>query len=251
MPKGIYKRTKKHREKISEGLKGRHPSEKTKKKISKSNIGKHHPSKEIRRKLSKSHKGKKNAFYGKHHIEAARKKMRENSWMKGRGWCGKDNPMYGKFLSEETKRKVGEKAKEMWRTKDMTERNKKTSEKLRGKNNHFWGKNGKKSLRYGKTPPHGKGAYYKGIWMRSSWEIKIAEWLDKQNWKWLYEPKRFELKNKTYCPDFYLPDLNVWWEIKGWFHKRHQETIKQFRELYPYEKLVVVTKEVYEEVLHC
>ena len=28
---------------------------------------------------------------------------------------------------------------------------------------------------------HGKGSYYKNIWMRSSWEISFAKWLDKNN----------------------------------------------------------------------
>lgn len=108
---------------------------------------------------------------------------------------------------------------------------------------------GKGNPHYGKPAAHGKGAYCKGIWMRSTWEIEIAKWLDKQGWKWLYEPKRFELKDRTYSPDFYLPEQNVYWEVKGWFHERHQETIRQFRELFPNERIVVITKKVYPIIL--
>ena len=108
---------------------------------------------------------------------------------------------------------------------------------------------GKNNPMYGKSTPHGKGAYYKDIWMRSTWEIKIAKWLDKHKIKWLYEPKRFILKDRTYCPDFYLPERNIYWEIKGWFYKRSQETIRQFRELYPEENLLVLTKPIYEAIV--
>lgn len=113
----------------------------------------------------------------------------------------------------------------------------------------MYGRKGKMNPMYGITSPHGKGSYYKGIWMRSTWEVNIAKWLDKHNIKWQYESKRFELKSKTYCPDFYLPGRNIYWEVKGWFHKRHQETIRMFRELYPAEKIIVFTKPLYDAIL--
>ncbi|KKN73624.1 hypothetical protein LCGC14_0399400 [marine sediment metagenome] len=122
------------------------------------------------------------------------------------------------YLSSETRKRVGEKQK------------------------------GKGNPMYGKKPGHKKRVYYKGICMRSTWEVNIAKWLDKQGWPWEYENKRFILKNRTYCPDFYLPSKNIYWELKGWFCEEDQETIKQFRELYPKEHLIVITEFIYKMI---
>ena len=120
-----------------------------------------------------------------------------------------------------------------------------------GKNCHLYGvhKFGKESSRWGKSVPVTKRISYKGIWMRSSWEIKIAKWLDRHNIKWLYESKRFELKDRTYAPDFYLPKKNIYWEVKGWFRKKDQETVRQFRQLYPNENLLVLTEPIYKATI--
>jgi len=183
-------------------------------------IGKHHTKKWIEK-----HSGKYHFLFGKHRTETVKRKIRETREMKGlnKPEC---NPFYGKHHTEETKKEIG--------------RIRVLDGNMKGKNNP----------QFGKSAAHGKGAYYKGIWMRSSWEIEIAKWMDKRNWTWQYEPKRFFLKERTYAPDFYLPDLNVYWEIKGWFHERHQETIRQFRKLYPYERLVVITKGIFEKLLN-
>lgn len=108
---------------------------------------------------------------------------------------------------------------------------------------------GKNSPNYGKLSYGSRFGYYKGILMKSSWEINIAKWLDKMNWKWQYEPKRFELTNLTYLPDFYLPDRKIWWEVKGWMAPKCKERINQFRELYPKENLLVLTESIYEMII--
>ena len=108
---------------------------------------------------------------------------------------------------------------------------------------------GKNNLNYGKSRSHGKCTCYGGIWMRSSWEVELAKWMDKNNIKWEYECKRFILKDRTYLPDFYLPEKQLWHEVKGWFHEQHQETIRQFREMYPQENILVLTKPIYESII--
>ena len=189
----------------------RHPSKKTKEKLKKTHLGKHH-TEETKEKM----RGQNSPHYGKHLSKGHRDKIGKANSGKHMN-VGENNPNYGKQRTEEWKDTYS-----------------------RGKNNPM----------YGKPTPYRKGAYYRGTWMRSSWEIKIAEWLDKQGWKWLYEPKRFELKDQTYSPDFYLPEQNVWWEIKGWFNKETQEKISHFRELYPYERLVVITEDIYKAILN-
>ena len=71
----------------------------------------------------------------------------------------------------------------------------------------------------------------KKIRMRSSWEVVIARWLDQNNEPWEYEPKTFVLTDSMrYVPDFYLPNRDVWLEVKGFMTHRAAEKIKKFRE---------------------
>ena len=80
---------------------------------------------------------------------------------------------------------------------------------------------GKLGSMYGKTPSpktsYGKRMKYKKIIFRSSYEYLFAKYLDKNNVKWLYEPKAFDLGNTTYTPDFYLPEKDLYIEIKGYW----------------------------------
>ena len=65
-------------------------------------------------------------------------------------------------------------------------------------------KKGNKNPMFGKPTPFGKWAKYKNTYMRSSWEIAYAKYLDKNNIKWEYEPKRFILtKHKTSIHSFF------------------------------------------------
>jgi len=89
---------------------------------------------------------------------------------------------------------------------------------------------------------HSKGAYYKEIFMRSSWEIAYAKYLDKKGIKWLYEPKVFNLGEMTYTPDFYLPEKDLYIEIKGYWRTDAKEKFKLFKKLYSNVKIKVIRK---------
>ena len=95
---------------------------------------------------------------------------------------------------------------------------------------------------FGKKRPHGKGSYYKKVWMRSSWEIAYAKYLDSKNIKWLYESKTFDLKNTTYTPDFYLPETNEYIEIKGWWRDNAKKKFKKFKRLYSNVNIKILKK---------
>jgi len=61
---------------------------------------------------------------------------------------------------------------------------------------------------------------YKDIKMRSSWEVKTAKWLDENNIEWEYESKKCIFNRRQgnrYIIDFYLPKLNKYIEVKGWW----------------------------------
>lgn len=102
---------------------------------------------------------------------------------------------------------------------------------------------GKRSKWYGKQR-HLATYVYKNFLMRSSWEVKYAEYLDNLNVKWIYEPKTFAflLNNKhvTYTPDFYLPKTDEYIEIKGYWYKNSKEKIQTFVNCYPNIKITIL-----------
>lgn len=56
---------------------------------------------------------------------------------------------------------------------------------------------------------------YKGYAFRSRLEARFAVYFDHLGITWDYEPEGFELGNGLrYLPDFWLPDLRLWVEIK-------------------------------------
>jgi hypothetical protein len=131
---------------------------------------------------------------------------------------GKNNPMYGKKHSKKSLKKM----------KDFQ----KINPAIRGKNSNF----------YGKKPFHGKGDWYickdgSKAWMRSSWELKFAKYLDDNNIEWLYEPKSFPItyngKEGTYSPDFFLINENYYIEIKGWWRDDSYIKYNVFLKQYP------------------
>lgn len=88
---------------------------------------------------------------------------------------------------------------------------------------------------------------------RSSWEANVARILNHLNIEWEYEIKRFvfesdnELGVDSYQPDFYLPKLNIWIEVKGWLDEKSKIRLKLFREYYPeeYDNLIFIDQSFY------
>jgi predicted nuclease of restriction endonuclease-like RecB superfamily len=100
---------------------------------------------------------------------------------------------------------------------------------------------GKKTLRdnllSGKTTfkvTHGKRVLVGDTWMRSTYEARFANMLSLLNLAWEYEPKYFPVHDgKTYLPDFYVPSLDLYVEIKGWWRDDAKEKFDAFITLYP------------------
>ena len=86
--------------------------------------------------------------------------------------------------------------------------------------------------------------HYKGSPLRSSWELLVAKIFDKKGIRWEFEPRKFRLGTQTYTPDFYLPDLKCYWEVKGYFGPKSKKTISLFRKQYPHLPLVLATEAV-------
>lgn len=77
--------------------------------------------------------------------------------------------------------------------------------------------------------------------MRSSWEIKVAEYLDGQGIDWEYEHKAYpitytyegEFKEGTYRPDFYFVKNGSYWEVKGYWRDDAKAKYEAFVQQYP------------------
>lgn len=207
-------------------------SEEQKKKIGNAN---RNPSNETRKKISESHKGENGPMFGR---------------------TGSLHPNYGKTMSEEQKLKLSKSHKgkpSSFKGKKHTEEAKRANaEAHMGKTPWNKGK---------KTGPHtlehnmniaksalqhkkGKGQIYvcsdkTEIWLRSTFEVRVASILDKMNIPWQYEPTRFVIGNRVYIPDF-LIDNSFWWEVKGYMDDISIDKLNNFYNNYPDEKLKII-----------
>lgn len=76
------------------------------------------------------------------------------------------------------------------------------------------------------------------IFMRSSYEVGFAEWMDSRGMKWEYESKTFpigkgKLRGWTYTPDFFIADENRYVDVKGFFRPKQKDRIDRFVTMYP------------------
>lgn len=78
-----------------------------------------------------------------------------------------------------------------------------------------------------------KTVEYRGAKLKGSWELKTAQWLDYLNEEWIHEvnPQEYIWNNKShlYFPDFYLPNRNVYIEVKGYKTDRDTAKWTQFK----------------------
>jgi len=150
------------------------------------------------------------AHLGTHPSEETRQKLSKAN-------SGELNGFYGKHHSQESLNKMREIQKLHVR---------------RGKNSNFYGKH-----------YHGKIIKYlkddKIIYFRSTWELKTAEYFNKNNIIWEYEKIKIEFilnsNEVTYTPDFYLPETNTVIEVKGYWRDDAYDKYQYFIENYSNE----------------
>lgn len=81
-------------------------------------------------------------------------------------------------------------------------------------------------------------SFYKGIRMDSRWEVRVAEYLDSNNYNWRYSFERYLLSTGQYLyPDFFIYDnvgnLLKIIEVKGYFRERNKIKFELFLLEYP------------------
>ncbi len=86
-----------------------------------------------------------------------------------------------------------------------------------------------------------------GIYVRSRWEANYVRILNLLGIKWRYELKRFIFDdNSSYLPDFYLENLKVWVEVKGYRNQSFLDRIKKMQIQYPNENIKILDSGGYQ-----
>lgn len=133
---------------------------------------------EARRKLSESAKSRTPEQEARR-LAALRKKVVGNKWASGTIFSGEERQRRSDML------------KKMW-----------AEGVFEGESRPYFGRS---------------SGVHAGTWMRClNSEGVFAQDCETNGVKWVYEPKRFRLSWCTYTPDFYLPEFNIWVEVKGY-----------------------------------
>lgn len=188
-------------------------------------------------------------------LNSPKLKLKELKIRKGRHavgmWQGRTHPkgMLGKNHTGEARGRMSVSTKETWKNmsiEDIKARGlKQRATKI--KNNTL------NSLINQKRPYSrargGKREDLGGQYFRSAWEANIARYFNLLDIRWQYEPKCFVFKNVSrapisYTPDFYLPDEDLWIEVKGWMDPKSKSKLKRFKKYYPEESAKL---EIYDE----
>jgi len=88
------------------------------------------------------------------------------------------------------------------------------------------------------------------VWLDSSYEFLVAEYLDKKEYTWIKNTKGFPYvkiekgieRDANYVPDFYIKDLDLWVETKGYFVDNDQRKLDAF----PHKIKLITKKTIYD-----
>lgn len=205
---------------------GRKHTAATKRKISEAKRGKRLSAK-TRAKMSASHKGKPSPFTGRKHSAATKARM--SAVRKGRRLTPKQlkklvMALTGRVVPISARLNMGKAQVLRWKNAPDSDYE-----------------------RIAKNGNRGRWTWYDGTHFRSTYEARFAKALDRRNWAWVYEPRRFRLTGTSYLPDFFVPAMKCYVEIKGWFDPNSKEKIRLFREEYPEFLLVVMNERILKQ----
>jgi predicted nuclease of restriction endonuclease-like RecB superfamily len=92
--------------------------------------------------------------------------------------------------------------------------------------------------------------------VQGTWELNVALKFEEHEIRWIKlktgkDILKYEMHGKirSYTPDFYLPDFDLYIEIKGYWWGDDKEKMKIVMEKYPDRKIIIVEKEEYENIL--
>lgn len=102
--------------------------------------------------------------------------------------------------------------------------------------------------------PGGKSKWYEvnGIKVQGTWERDFAHLLTEQNIKWQRGkpiPYIISDNKKHYTPDFYLPEYNVYIEIKGHWWGNDREKMDCVIEQHPDKRIIIIENKDFSAAL--
>jgi len=85
-------------------------------------------------------------------------------------------------------------------------------------------------------------------YFRSAWEANYARYLNFAKIAWEYEAKTFRFERITrgtmsYTPDFWLPELGAYHEVKGWMDPKSKTQLDRMVRYFPDVKVVVIGRD--------
>lgn len=97
---------------------------------------------------------------------------------------------------------------------------------------------------------------YKGYKIQGKWELSIVMKLDELNIKW-HKPKvnsevwsyKIEGKQKSYTPDLYLEEYDLYLEIKGYWWGNDKQKMDAVISQNPNKKLMIIEKNQYMKIM--
>lgn len=106
--------------------------------------------------------------------------------------------------------------------------------------------------------PGGKSKWFEvaGQKCQGTWERNIALKFEELSIKWTKLKTNKDVleyvmdgMTKCYTPDFYLPDYDIFLEVKGYWWGRDREKMDIVLNTYPDKKIVIIEKELYHRIL--
>lgn len=97
---------------------------------------------------------------------------------------------------------------------------------------------------------------YKGYKIQGKWELAIVQKLDELNIKW-HKPRvnsevwqySIDGKQKTYTPDLYLEEFDLFLEVKGYWWGKDKDKMEAVKSQHPDKKIVIIEKEEYKKIM--
>jgi hypothetical protein len=83
------------------------------------------------------------------------------------------------------------------------------------------------------------------IYFYSRWEANFARLCNHLDIEWVHQPKTFDLGSQKYTPDFYLPNYDLYIEVKNFLWKYSKIRDEKFRKFYPNIELTLLLKKDY------
>ena len=103
--------------------------------------------------------------------------------------------------------------------------------------------------------PHCKWYVVNGVKLQGRWERNVALALNKHNISWIRPDKNhifkysINQKVRSYSADFYLPELDIYLEIKGYWWRDDELKMKIVKEAYPDKTLLIWMKAEYDQLM--